>query len=177
MATASDSRSTAERAQPATAKSHNRQSQSSLLVDRTTHRLQDISSKMVNITYGALLSSSDGAVHFEPLGTDIISTLAGQATGEFVRLLPNSEILTVPYSFRSRRHSMGAYLFCFDCFHGELSFFAARSCQLFIKPCSFPALDTCTLVLLDERMPCQCCFYLSSPSGLSPSSGSSSDIV
>lgn len=35
---------------------------------------------MVNITYGALLSSSDGAVHFEPLGTDIISTLAGQPT-------------------------------------------------------------------------------------------------
>ncbi|KGB74494.2 amt family ammonium transporter [Cryptococcus deuterogattii R265] len=35
---------------------------------------------MVNITYGALLSSSDGAVHFEPLGTDIISTLAGQTT-------------------------------------------------------------------------------------------------
>lgn len=43
---------------------------------------------MVNITYGALVSS-DGAVHFEPLGTDIISTLAGQATGEFARLLSN----------------------------------------------------------------------------------------
>ncbi|WVR06998.1 hypothetical protein IAU60_004037 [Kwoniella sp. DSM 27419] len=32
---------------------------------------------MVNVTYGALLTSADGGMTFEPLGTDIVATLAG----------------------------------------------------------------------------------------------------
>ncbi|WVQ99365.1 hypothetical protein IAU59_006498 [Kwoniella sp. CBS 9459] len=35
---------------------------------------------MVNITYGALHTSSDGTYTFEPLGTDIISTLGGETS-------------------------------------------------------------------------------------------------
>ncbi|OCF42935.1 amt family ammonium transporter [Kwoniella heveanensis CBS 569] len=35
---------------------------------------------MVNVTYGALLTSSDGSYTFEPLGTDIISTLKGETS-------------------------------------------------------------------------------------------------
>lgn len=72
---------------------------------------------------------------------------------------------------------MDAYLFGFNCFHGALSVFATRSSSDIHKPLSFPVLDTCTLVLLDEKMPCRCSSYLSYPLGLSPFSGSSSDIV
>ncbi|WVQ82370.1 hypothetical protein IAT38_004498 [Cryptococcus sp. DSM 104549] len=35
---------------------------------------------MVNVTYGALLTSEDGGHTFEPLGTDIITTLAGETS-------------------------------------------------------------------------------------------------
>ncbi|WRT66318.1 uncharacterized protein IL334_003273 [Kwoniella shivajii] len=35
---------------------------------------------MVNLTYGALLTSSDGSVSFEPLGTDILATLSGNTS-------------------------------------------------------------------------------------------------
>ncbi|OCF60553.1 amt family ammonium transporter [Kwoniella mangroviensis CBS 10435] len=35
---------------------------------------------MVNLTYGALLTSSDGSISFEPLGTDILATLQGNTS-------------------------------------------------------------------------------------------------
>ncbi|TYJ55702.1 hypothetical protein B9479_003608 [Cryptococcus floricola] len=88
---------------------------------------------MVNLTYGALLTSSDGAVSFEPLGTDIISTLAGEQTaydpGDIAWVLTSAALIVfmLPglgylYSGLSRRRNALSMLFLSMVSLGVISF-------------------------------------------------------